>query len=199
MKYLNIRQLAFVFILFLLACQEDELIENQPIDEDLIAASQLADEYFNIKGRTGSTERAITVLKYVDGNIYFNTNTDDVDGYQIVTETTVTAYVEPGEFVFWYRGGGLDDLEDVDFDENAEAYLNQLPEEFKEDQMFVLQVPETYDPNNDELKYDIVYESKENKGVVVRLDPKIGVVDNGNAHDDDSDSGDSGESGGTND
>ena len=69
MKYLNIRQLAFVFILFLLACQEDELIENQPIDEDLIAATQLADEYFNIKGRTGSTERAITILKYKDGNI----------------------------------------------------------------------------------------------------------------------------------
>ncbi len=199
MKYLNIRQLAFVFILFLLACQEDELIENQPIDEDLIAATQLADEYFNIKGRTESTERAITILKYKDGNIYFNTNTDDVDGYQIVTETTVTAYVEPGEFIFWYRGGGLDDLEDVDFDEDAEAYLDQLPEEFKDDQMFVLQVPKTYDPDNDELKYDIVYESKENEGVVVRLDPKIGVIDNGNAHDDDSDSGDSGESGGTND
>lgn len=186
MKTLKIKQLAFICVFFLIACQEDSLTEETtPMDEDLEAAMQIADEYFSEKGgRTGSTERSITILKYKDGQIYYNTNTDDIDDYQIVTETTITAYVKPGEYVFWYRGGGLDDLEDVDFDEEAEEYLNELPEEYKTDSMWVLKVPSDFDPEHDELKYDIVYESKEDKGVVVRLDPKIKIGGGGDASDD---------------
>ncbi len=177
MKTLKIKQLVFLCVIFLISCQEDKLTEQpEIIDEDLAEATLIADEYFVEKGgRTGSDERSITILKFKDGNIYYNTNTDDIDGYQIVTETTITAYVEPGEYVFWYRGGGLDDLEDVDFDEDAEEYLDELPDEYKDDKMWVLKVPEDYDPAHDELKYDIVYESKDNKGVVVRLDPKLQI------------------------
>lgn len=197
MKPLRIKHLALIFSLFLIACQEDSLIEDPTlIDEDLAAATLLADEYFNeFKGRTNGSERAITILKYKDGQIYFNTNTDDVDGYQVVTETTVTAYVEPGEFVFWYRGGGLDDLEEVDFDEDAEAYLDQLPDEYKEDQMFVLQMPHESDSSTIELKYDIVYESKDEPGVVVRLDPKVVVAGGSNSASDDSSGDNSGQDG----
>ena len=180
MKLLSIKQLALLSGLILIACQEDSLIENPDlIDEDLEAATLLADEYFNdlgTRGKRRGDEHAITILKYQDGQIYYNTNTDDIDDYQIVTETTITAYVEPGEYVFWYRGGGLNDLEDVDFDDDAEAYLlEELPDEYKKDKMWVLHVPEDYNSEQYELKYDIVYESKENKGVVIRLDPKITV------------------------
>ncbi|WP_436514932.1 hypothetical protein [Ekhidna sp. To15] len=183
MKTLRLKQLAFLFVIFLIACQEDSIIEEvELVDEDMIAATQLADEYFNDpKAKREKGERAITILKYEDGNIYFNTNTDDVDGYQIVEETTITAHVEPGEFVFWYRGGGLDDLEEVDFDEDAEAYLDELPDEYKKDKMWVLHIPSDYDPEHNELKYDIVYESKDDKGVVVRLDPKIRIGSGGDA------------------
>ncbi|MEO9483383.1 MAG: hypothetical protein ABJG47_08065 [Ekhidna sp.] len=191
MKTLRIKQLAFIFVLSLIACQEDPLIEKiDPIDEDLEEATLLADEYFNdIGGRANTDERSITILKYIDGQILFNTNTDTISGYQVVTETTITACVVPGEYVFWYRGGGLDDLEGVDFDEDAEAYLNQLPDEYKEDKMWVLKVPDEFDPEHDELKYDIVYESKDNEGVVIRLDPKIQVNN-------DEESGGEGEGGG---
>ncbi|MEP1034557.1 hypothetical protein [Ekhidna sp.] len=177
MKTLSIKQLALIIILLLTSCQEDKILENpEPFDEDMSAATLIADEYFNdLGGRSDKYERAITILKYKDGQIYYNTNTDDIEGYQVVTETTVTAYVEPGEYVFWYRGGGLDDLEEVDFDEDAEAYLDQLPEEYKADSMWVLQIPTEYDSTHSELKYDIVYESKDNEGVVIRLDPKITI------------------------
>lgn len=177
MKTLRIKQLAFFSVLLLIACQEDSLIEEEIFDEDLAAATILADQYFtDFGGRSnGDYERAITILKYKDGEIYYNTNTDDINGYQVVTETTITAFVEPGEYIFWYRGGGLDALEEVDFDEDAEAYLDQLPDEYKDDKMWVLQVPTDYDPEHDELKYDIVYESKDNTGVIIRLDPKIKI------------------------
>lgn len=197
MKPLRIKHLALIFSLFLIACQEDSLIEDPKlIDEDLAAATLIADEYFNeFKGRTSSSsERAITILKHKDGQIYFNTNTDDIEGYQVVTETTVTAYVEPGEFIFWYRGGGLDDLENVDFDKDAEAYLDQLPDEYKEDKMFVLQVPLESD-STIELKYDIVYESKDNPGVVIRLDPKVVVAGGSNSATDEGSGDDSGQDG----
>lgn len=189
MKTLRIKQLALISVFFLIACQEDSLVEEiDPVDEDMIAATLLADDYYNESGgRIEKGEPSITVLKYQDGNIYFNTNTDDVDEYQLVTETTVTAYVEPGEFIFWYRGEGLDDLEAVDFDEDAKAYLEQLPDEYQHDLMWVLKMPDSYDPDHKELKYDIVYESTENPGEIIRLDPKIGSLGGGSAADDGSD------------
>lgn len=192
MKILRIKQLAFISIFFLIACQEDSLVEKaEPIDEDLTAATELADQYFDqIRGRGETPKFAITVLQYEDGQIYFNTNTDDVSEYQVVTETTVTAIVEPGEFVFWYRGSGLANLEGVDFDADAQSYLNQLPNEHY-DLIWVLQVPHDYDPEHKELKYDIVYESQDNEGVVIRLDPKIGVSGG------DSDHGSGGDDNGT--
>lgn len=196
MKSLKFRQLAFIFVLVLFACQEDSLVEDfERIDEDMIAATFLADGYFNdIRANTSTSDRAITVLRYENGQILFNTNTDNVAEYQVVEETTITAYVEPGEFVFWYRGNGINDLEGVDFDPQAQSYLGQNPDEYQPDLMWVLKVPDNYDPNHDELKYDIVYESEDNQGVIIRLDPKIGVITNSNSSDDSSDSGNSGDS-----
>ncbi len=178
MKFLKFRHLVIVFVLVLIACQEDTLMEDvERIDEDMIAATFLADGYFkDIRANTSTSNRAITVLRYENGQILFNTNTDDVAEYQVVGETTITAYVEPGETVFWYRGTGINDLEGVDFDPHAEAYLGQGPDEYQPDLMWVLKVPDNYDPNHDQLKYDIVYESEDNQGVIIRLDPKIGVI-----------------------
>ena len=176
MKPLRIKQLALVFTIFLIACQEDNIVETPIIDEDLEAASAVVDNYFNeMGGRSSSPDVSITILQYKNGKIYFNTNTDDIEEYQVVNETTVTAYVEPGEFVFWYRGNGLADVGDIDFDDKADTYLTKKPDEYL-DLLWVLQVPHDYDPEHDELKYDIVYESKNNEGVVIRLDPKLKII-----------------------
>lgn len=187
MKPLRIKQLALIFSLMLIACQEDNIVENpQPVDEDLEAASEIVNEYFNeVGGRSSGTQFAITILQYNDGQIYFNTNTDDIEGYQIVNETTVTANVKPGDFVFWYRGNGLLDVGDIDFDDQSESYLAQKPSEYL-DLLWVLQVPFDFDTEHDELKYDIVYESKDNEGVVIRLDPKIEIDETDEADDSDS-------------
>ena len=178
MKLSNMRLSAFLIIFTLLACQDDQPINDQSIDidQDMLDAIDLAEEHQNsIGGRSSNNPKSITILKYKDGELQFNTNTDNINGYTNVTETTITAYAEPGEFIYWYSGGGLTDLEDIDFDDDDEDFLDELPDEYKADKMWVLRIPEDYDPANGHLKYDIVYESKDNEGIYIRLDPKIQV------------------------
>ncbi len=165
----------FLFIAF--ACQEEPI--EEPIDEidhDMIMATLLADEYLNsFGGRAESSEKSITVFKYMDGILKYNTNTDTISGYQEVFETSVTAYAEPGEYLFWFAGGGVADLEEIDFDTTSVNYLETLPEEINADQMWVIQVPTDIDPDVEYLKYDIVYQYQA-QGVeseIIRLDPKI--------------------------
>lgn len=178
MKPLRIKQLAFLSLL-ILACQDDTFIDDQTetMDEDMIAATILADDYLMATTGRNSDERSITVLQYRNGELYFNTNTDDIKGYQLLTETSVTAYVKPGEYIFWFSGGGVTDLDSIDFDATSEMYLDDLAEEINADKMWVVKMPEIYDPSFQMLKYDIVYESREEEGEYIRLDPKIQVHD----------------------
>ena len=161
-----------------ISCQEDQLAEDQ-VDQDMDLAVSMADEYLNSKkGRSGNSEKSITVLKWKDGVLLYDTNTDEINGYRVVKETTITAYAEPGEFIFWYSGGGVSDLEEIDFDEMSEQYLRDMPEEINADHMWVTQVPEDIDEDVEYLKYDVVYRYKE-KGMeseIIRLDPKIRVT-----------------------
>ncbi len=173
-KYL----LATLSLLVLFACQEDSFNKEDEtlIDEDMDVAILLADEHqISENGRKDSKGMAITVFRYFKGVVYFDTNTDDYRGYQVLEETSVTAIVQPGEYIYWYSGGGITDLEDIEFDSESESYLEELPEEFKPNRMWVLEVPESYDLAQDYLKYDIVYESRDNEGYI-RLDPKIQVT-----------------------
>ena len=45
MKTFKVRQLALIFSLLFIACQEDSIIESDELDQDMLAASELADEY----------------------------------------------------------------------------------------------------------------------------------------------------------
>jgi len=180
--------LLFSILFVAIACQDEKLEENiEPVDQDMIDAIELADRYLNSSnGRTfGNARRSITVLQYVDGVLYFNTNTDDVPGYQVVEETSITAYAEPGEFVFWYSGGGVTNLGEIDFDATAEDFLENLPDEVDDGHMWVIRIPEESDDDDDDdededddsdeiiqLKYDIVYETATSVGSI-RLDPII--------------------------
>jgi len=145
----------------------------------MVIATEMAEDYLNSKGgRAPESEKSITVLKYKDGKLLYHTNRDDNKGYEEVTETTVTAYASPGEYVFWFSGGGVSDLDEIDFDEVSDELIGELLEEVNPDHMWVVQVPEDLDPEVEHFKYDIVYKYK-NKGAespLIRLDPKIRVT-----------------------
>lgn len=169
----------FTFIFIVFACREEAFIEEADlVDEDLLAATQLADDYLlKERGRT-SDERSITVFRYKDDEVYFNTNTDSILEYQILTEESVTANVSYGEYIFWYSGGGMSDLDGIEFDSVSEEFLEEFPEEINYDKMWVIKMPEKDEVEADGevvLKYDILYQYRGYEGEPIRLDPKIRV------------------------
>lgn len=179
---LRLTLLLVVILLVGYACQDTILSEDELVDEDMIAATEMVDdlsaavienEGWSENERRSWTRTSITVLRYQDGILLYNTNKDDVSGYQPVTEETVTAMIEPGEIVFWYKGGGLAELNDIEFDELSEVQLNNLPYCILEDRLWYVRIPENV--SSDELKYDILYTSSGSNDVV-RLDPKIEIV-----------------------
>ncbi|WP_424963059.1 hypothetical protein [Ekhidna sp.] len=173
MKTFKVRQLALIFSLLFIACQEDSIVESDELDQDMIAASELADEYLKSeKGRFEDSDKSITVLKYTDGKLMFDTNTDDFKGYQEVEETSVTAVVEPGDYIFWFAGIGLSEVDEIDFDEPSQEILGDLPVDFIPQKMWIIRIPPNTTQNS--LKYDIVY-VPEGSNTSIRLDPKIKV------------------------
>ncbi|MEP5612575.1 MAG: hypothetical protein ABJP45_10015 [Cyclobacteriaceae bacterium] len=176
----NTKQLLLVFTFFLLfgSCKEKLITEDIDLeDQDMIAATQLADEYLNAsKGRQGA-EKSVTVLKFKNDKLYYATTTDDVTSYTEVGMETITASAKPGEYVFWYSGGGVSDLDGIEFDESSQLKLVDAPEEINADKMWVIAIPEDFDEEDGMLKYDIVYNFKGNDGPPIRLDPKIKITD----------------------
>ncbi|MDH5610807.1 MAG: hypothetical protein OEY56_15125 [Cyclobacteriaceae bacterium] len=170
--------LFFSFVVLSLACQEDVANEELDlIDKDMVQATELADSYLASSQARRKSDKSITILKYMDGKLWFATNTDKKRGYQEVTEETVTAYVNPGEHVFWFSGGGVSDLEGIEFDAASQYQLVNSPEEINPDKMWVIMIPEDREIDADGfLKYDIIYQIQGNEGEPpIRLDPKLKV------------------------
>ena len=174
--------LLFFIFSIIFACQEDSLneeinltvLELDQADADMIAASNLANEYLSSSSARESKEKSITILRFKKGKLFFNTNTDNIQGYHEVTEATVTAIVAPGEYLFWYSGSGISDLDGIEFDAASQQQLSNYPEEINSDKMWVIAVPENVSDNTI-LKYDIIYQFKGNSGSAIRLDPKIKI------------------------
>lgn len=176
LRNLSFHLLSFSLVFF--ACQKDDVIEEDPnLDEDMITAINLVDDYLNqTQGRTESEEVSVTVFKYYDGKLWYQTYLDGVLEYKEVNEQTITAVASPGEYIFWYGGTGLQDLDGIDFDEPSEASLNGDPDEIYQDRLWAVQVPLNIDENTEYLKYDIVYQFDGNSGPVIRLDPKVRIT-----------------------
>lgn len=186
MKNWKFQILALILSTAFLACKDNNLPEGlvDEVDQDMATATDLVDIYLssNLDVANGARNNSdlidkikssITVLKFKDGDLVYNTNTDTIQGYHKIFETTVTATVSPGEMIFWFAGAGITSLDSIEFDSYSIEFLDELPSEIKGYKMWVVQVPEDYDPDHNILKYDIIYESKEEAGVKVRLDPKI--------------------------
>jgi hypothetical protein len=157
----------------IISCQESSVeAEIDQLDKDMVEANQLVDEYFaSSGGRLANFDVSITVLRYEDGQLLYATANDGVSGYNVVEETTVTNIVEGGDFIFWFAGKGLTDLEGIVFDEASQNELDDFPFQVNFKSMWAIQLPS--DISTEELKYDIIYQFVGNDGAPIRLDPKI--------------------------
>lgn len=172
-KYILIAATSFLLVY---GCNETSLKEIESPDEDMLVATEMAESYLNSTGARGGYQLAITILKYKDGKLYFHTNTNGYPGFQEITEESITAEVGPGEFVFWFAGSGLASLNGIEFDQQSQSQLYELPEETNADRMWMINVPITSDmADGTLLKYDILYKIKGGDGSLIRLDPKVKV------------------------
>lgn len=171
MRNIPLKLSAALTFLLLLACQESDIEPAILEDQDMIAAWAKTNEYLR-SSRTESTDVDVTVITYEDDLAY---KTNEVTGeYEPINEETITAETHPGGYIFWYAGGGVKSLEDIDFDEASEELLDgYLPFEVVDGYMWALYIPYDFDEHANSLKYDIVYENL--AGEVIRLDPKLQV------------------------
>lgn len=180
---------ACVFFVFH-SCElnQDPIVVADELEIDFSEAEQLVEEFYQTEvashtdqnARRGAIrfDKSITVLKYKKGRngepgtLLFNTNKDRIRGYQPVTEETITAIITPGEYVFWFAGGGLDHIEGIDFDDESEQELDDLPEDYQKSRIWYIKVPDDIDETT--LKYDILYQIR-GASDIIRLDPKLKV------------------------
>ncbi len=171
MRNLQPKLYAVLLTFCVLACQESEIQPDSLEDHDMQEAWLMANDFLS-SSRTESTDEDVTVIRY-EQNLAYKTNV--VTGsYEPINEETITAESHPGGFVFWYAGGGVKSLIEIEFDAASEALLGDyLPFEVVPGEMWALYITSDFDTNHELLKYDIIYEN--NDGEIIRLDPKIQV------------------------
>jgi hypothetical protein len=148
-------------------------------DPYMAKAEDFVDDYMTTQpsARGGKHRTSVTVLQYQDGELYYATNTDDIKGYHPVEEQTITAYVEPGEYMFWVTGKDVTYLDGIEFDVVAQNQMGpNHPADIANSKVWLVQIPEDIETTEDgHLKYDIIYEYKGNEGNPIRLDPKLKI------------------------
>lgn len=156
------------------ACSESPSDELAVQDEDMTTAIALADDYLNESNARFGSFKSVTVLNYVDGKLYFATNSDDINGYQEINEETITAQVKPGEFIFWFAGKGMKEIVGIEFDAVSESSLISQPFPFSKSKIWVTSIDENVSVGT-ALKYDILYKIRGGDGSTIILDPKIRI------------------------
>ena len=174
------------------SCQENEISELELADKEILEAEQAMEAYVEsaiantsdgrLRNRWFNSKRCITVLKWKEGNddepgqLLYNTNRDDIRGFRPVDEQTVTAIVEPGEFIFWYAGAGVRELSGIEFVPDSQSNLGELPTDLRRFRLWFVYIPN--DIESEELKYDILYrlrDGDDDDEDPIRLDPKITI------------------------
>lgn len=171
MRDLKFKHFAIAFAFLLLACQDTELESTPDVDQDMVEALSLANDFLSTSRNEG-TDSDVTVLKYKSDLVY-KTNTVK-GGYDAISEQTITAVSQRGGYVFWHAGGGVRKLLGIEMDEDSQKELGDSePFEVIKDHYWALWIPTGIDDDVETLKYDIIYETK--SGEIVRLDPKIQI------------------------
>lgn len=192
----RILTLFFLSIQFHSCMESPEITELETIDKEFLEATQVIDDLIESidtstengrkkKSKWEDSKKSITILKYKKGKknkpgeLQFNTNRDKLKGFTPISEETVTAIVKPGELVFWYAGGGIEELVGIEFVPDAQSELGELPEDLDKNHMWYVWIPKDAKPG--ELKYDILYRLQEKyrnseSDGPIRLDPKLHVI-----------------------
>jgi hypothetical protein len=165
-------------IFFVFSCQESAVEEEQTLDLDMESATELANEYMGSSNGRQGAKISVTVFKYKKDKMLYATNTDNITGYRELNEETITANTESGQWVFWFAGSGISELNGIEFDETAvEAYGTNAFQIGRKGKLWALYVSSNVEYNDDtELKYDIVYTPRGYDGDPIRLDPKLKVI-----------------------
>lgn len=187
-RYLSIPIVVLAMMILFVSCQESSdivVVEQEIIQEEFDAAIQEVEIYLDEvkqnapeESRTnGKYDYSITLLRY-DNNtekLLYNTWDDDQKEYVEVTEEEITATVEPGCYVFTFSGKGLKALNAIEYDEPSRSILGSnsnyaiIP-----NRLWLTVIPENT-PTSVELKYDIIYDARNDGEGPIRLDPKVKV------------------------
>lgn len=172
MRNIGLKHIAVVFTFILLACQDTDHETVTLVDQDMVEALALAEEFLG-SSRNEGTDSDVTVIKY-KSDLLYKTNTI-AGGYSPIDEETITAESMPGGYVFWHAGGGVRELLGIEMDEASQEVLGDenIPFEVIPGRYWALWIPSDIDMDIKMLKYDIVYVTK--AGDAVRLDPKIQI------------------------
>lgn len=206
MNYIAANRLLLVVFMFSIfsSCHEDPLSiapENvdSEVDQEMIDAEALADAYLESLGDANArsfakNHRSVTNLRYRKDDLLFKT-LKATKGYEPIDEQTVTAEATEGSFIFWNPGGGVKEIEGIEFDQASSKYLQFRPFALRNG-LWVTRIKpkkkadDDEDDNEDEdddeedegdenhkdaiyLKYDIIYQTKTSGDTPIRLDPKV--------------------------
>lgn len=185
-RYLSIPTILLASLVFFVSCQESVNDIPSAEDKDMTAALNLVDEeLISIESNLPEDARAnwrkptcvVTVLKFDNKNsrLTYNTWNDEQKKYVEVTEEEITAILRPGDWMWHYRGGGLKALNLIEYDAASRAIVGNGIYEVRRNRLWLTKIPENCGEVT--LKYDIVYDARNDGEGPIRLDPKIDVVD----------------------
>lgn len=173
-NFIHLLSIASIFLI-LLACQEEQITDTKSIgsDKDILAANELVNAYLSKSGARTDAKKSIIILRYEEGKLVYATSENNYASYEDLKEESITAIVEPGEYVFWYSGEGVSELDGVEFDKESQSVLGNYPEEINATLLWAVVMPDQFDATNNFLKYDVIYDYEGNTGPIIRLDPKL--------------------------
>lgn len=110
-----------------LNADDPEMEEALLMAEEYLSKVELSDNQARKKKKKEKDSFALTVLRFKNNQLQYKTNRRR-GKYKTIGETTVTADVELGEYIFWSAGGQLSDLDGIEFDPESRLQLVDAPE-----------------------------------------------------------------------
>ena len=190
-RYLPIPAIFLIVLSVFISCQEyteiNAVNEQLPtLKQEMAAAHDLITTQivenpsrFPENARVGgsSIEYVITLVAFDKeaGELVYFTRDDEMRDWTPVTEEEITAVVQPNSMICWVRSRGLSALSAIEFDTASNEILGEDNTiELINDLLWLTYVG-SHVPENETLKYDIVYDRKGDGSGPIRLDPKVQI------------------------
>lgn len=199
-RHISLATILFAFLVLFNSCQDStdaEVITAEDQNDQAIMDKALkeATEYVNeLEENVPEESRtewkrpdiACVVYKFQKGNgqnankLLYKTWDSDRKGYYEVTEEEVTAIVNPNTIIFHFRGASLRALNEIEFDEASMNIIGSGNNfEYIPNYLWITYIPASVSTDA-ELKYDIVYDVRNDGAGPIRLDPKVKVEERAN-------------------